>query len=101
MLLVRFKNDGNTTARLTEAELKSYLPSGGCDLRFTGSKQMNIVIPPGHDDQAFFTVDVRPPCKTSGLIKSTVMYTNLASGLEYTQDLSASADLVFRDESAQ
>jgi hypothetical protein len=102
MLLVRFKNDGNTTARLTEAELKSYLPSGGCDLRFTGgSRQMNIVIPPGYADQALFTVDVRPPCKTSGLIKLTVMYTNLASGLEYTQDLSASADLVFGDESAQ
>ena len=95
LLRIHFKNDGNTSARLTGAALKSYLPSGDCDLRFKGNQQMNIVIPPGYEDNALFAVKVRVPCKTSGLINLTVTYTNLASGVEYTQELSASTDLAF------
>jgi len=98
---ISFKNDGNTSARLTEATLKSFSPSGNCDLSFKGSQKMNIVIPPGHEDHALLAVHVKPPCKTSGLIKLTVTYTNLASGVEYTQELSASADLLFGDQPAQ
>jgi hypothetical protein len=98
---VSFKNDGNTSAELTEAAVESYLPSGGCDFSFKGKQKMGIVIPPGYENHALFSVDVRPPCKTSGLIKFTVVYTNLGSGVEYTQELSASADLVFEDEPAQ
>ena len=101
LLDISFKNDGNTSARLTEAALKSYLPSGDCDLRFEDNRKMNIVIPPGHEDQALFAVKARLPCKTSGLIKLTVTYTNLASGVEYTQELSASADLAFGDQPVQ
>ena len=100
LLNVSFKNDGNTPARLTEAAFESYLASGDCDLRFEGNDHMNIVIPPGHADYALFAVKVSPPCKTSGLIKLTVVYTNLASGVEYTQELSASVDLVFGDQPA-
>lgn len=69
LFVVRFKNDGNASARLTEAGLKSYLPSRGCDLSFEGNQKMNIVIPPGHEDQALMAVKVTLPCKTSGLIK--------------------------------
>jgi hypothetical protein len=98
MLRIRFKNDGITTARLTEAALKSYSPSGGCDFSFKGDEEMNIVIPPGQEDQTLFVIMVRPPCKTSGLIKLSVLYTNVASGVEYTQDLSASVDLMFGDQ---
>jgi hypothetical protein len=101
LLSISFKNDGHTSARLTEAALKSYLPSGDCDLRFNGNKGMNIVIPPGHEDHALFDVKVTAPCRTTGLINLTVVYTNLASGVEYTQELSASADLVFGDQPAQ
>jgi hypothetical protein len=63
LLVVSFKNDGNTTARLTEAALKSYLPSGGCDLSFKGAQKMNIVIPAGYENQALFGVDVRSLAK--------------------------------------
>jgi len=99
---ISFKNDGNTSARLTEAvALKSSLPSGDCDLSFKGNEMMNIVIPPGQADHALFAVNVRPPCKTSGVIKLTVVYTNLVSGVEYTQELSASADLLFGDQPGQ
>lgn len=101
LLVVSFRNDGNTSARLTEATLKSYLPSSGCDLGFKSNNQMNIVIPPGYEDHALFLVDVKPPCRTSGLIKLTVVYTNLASGVEYSQELSASVDLVFGDQATQ
>ncbi|HKV36896.1 MAG TPA: hypothetical protein VJP89_21325 [Pyrinomonadaceae bacterium] len=101
LLNIRFRNDGNTTARLTKAALKSYSPSGGCSFSFKGDQQMNIVIPPGHEDDALFAVKVNPPCKTSGLIELTVVYTNLTSGVEYTQELSASADLVFGDQPVQ
>lgn len=101
LLNTSFKNDGNTSARLKEAALKGFLPSGDCDLRFEDKQRMNIVIPPGHEDQALFGVRARLPCKTSGLIKLTVTYTNLASGVEYTQELSASADLAFGDQPAQ
>ena len=101
LLYIGFKNDGNTSARLTEATLKSYVPAGDCDLRFKDHAGMNIVIPPGHEDQALFAVKARVPCKTSGLIKLTVTYTNLASGVEYTQELSASANLVFGDQPTQ
>jgi hypothetical protein len=101
LLVVSFRNDGNTSARLTEAALKSYLPSSGCDLAFKGNNQMNIVIPPGYEDHALFMVDVRPPCRTAGLIKLTVVYTNLASGVEYSQELSASVALLFGDQATQ
>jgi hypothetical protein len=101
LLYISFKNDGNTSARLTEAALKSYLPSGDCDLRFEGKEGMNIVIPPGHEDKTLFKVKVKLPCKTSGLINLTVTYTNLASGVEYTQELSASTDLAFGDQPPQ
>ena len=101
MLEIRFKNDGITTAQLTEAALKSYSSSGGCDFSFNGHEDMNIVIPPGQENQALFAIEVRPPCKTSGLIKLTVVYTNVASGVEYTQDLSASVNLMFGDQPAQ
>jgi hypothetical protein len=97
LVSISFKNDGHTSARLTEAALKSYSPSGDCDLRFKGKREMNIVIPPGHEDHALFDVKMRAPCRTSGLIYLTVVYTNLASGVEYTQELSASAELVFED----
>lgn len=99
LLEISFKNDGITSARLTEAALKS-LP-GGCDLRFKGDQKMNIEIPPGYEDKALFEVKVTPPCKTSGLVKLTVTYTNLASGVEYIQELSASADLAFGDQPAR
>jgi len=103
LLVISFKNDGNTSAQLTEAVLKSYLPSAGCDLssKDKGDQKMNIEIPPGQENHALFAVKVRPPCKTFGLIKLTVTYTNLASGVEYTQELSASADLAFGDQPAQ
>lgn len=101
LLAVSFKNDGNTSAQLTEAALKSYSPSGGCDLKFEGNQKMNIVIPSGHEDHTLFAVKVAPPCKTSGTITLTVEYTNLASGVEYTQELSASADLAFGDQPTQ
>jgi hypothetical protein len=100
-LLISFKNDGNTSARLTEAAIKSYSPSGDCDLRFGHNHEMNIVIPPGYQDQALFDVKTRLPCRTSGLIKLTVTYTNIASGVEYTQELSTSADLAFGDQPVQ
>ena len=99
---ISFKNDGNTPARLTEAAvLKSSLPSESCEVSSKGNQKMNIVIPPGYEDHALFAVNVRPPCKTSGMIKLTVTYTNLDSGVEYTQELSASADLVFGDQPPQ
>jgi hypothetical protein len=100
---ISFRNDGNTSARLTKAAPKISLPSGGCDLSFESDEKvgMNIVIPPGYEDHTLFLVNARPPCKTSGLIKLTVVYTNLASGIEYTQELSTSADLVFGDQPAQ
>jgi hypothetical protein len=97
MLAVSFKNDGNTSAQLTQAAVKSYLP-GGCDFTSMGAEQMGIVIPPGYEGHALLGVHVTPPCKTSGVIKLTVKYTNLASGLEYSQELSAPADLVFGDQ---
>jgi len=100
-LHIGFKNDGNTTARLTEVALKSYVPANGCEVSSKGNQQMNIVIPPGYQDRALFAVDVRPPCKTSGVIKLTVTYTNLDSGVEYTQELSTSVDLVFGDQPPQ
>lgn len=101
LLNVIFQNDGNTPARLTEAAFESYVPSDGCDLRLEGNDQMNIVIPPRYADQVLFAARVSPPCKTSGVIKLTVVYTNLASGVEYTQELSASVDLMFGDQPAQ
>ena len=101
LLKISFRNDGNTTARLTDAALKSYSPSGGCEFTFKGNQQMNIVIPPGYEDDVLFAVKLNPPCKTSGLIKLNVVYTNLDSGVEYTQELSASADLVFGDQPVQ
>lgn len=100
-LVISFKNDGNTSARLTKAAVKSYVPSGDCDLRFEDKEMMNIVIPPGYKDHALFSVKAKLPCKTSGLIELTVTYTNLASGVEYSQELSASADLAFGDQPAQ
>lgn len=100
LLAVDFKNEGNTSARLTEAALKSYVPSGGCPFTVEGNEDMNIVIPPGYEDRVLLAAKVNPPCRTSGLIKLTVVYTNLASGVEYTQELSASADLVFGDQPA-
>lgn len=103
MLRIYFKNGGSTSARLTKATaLKMSSSSGGCDLSFKEDKvKMNIVIPPGHEDDALFPVKVSLPCKTSGSIKFTMVYTNLASGVEYTQELSTSADLVFGDQPAQ
>jgi len=103
LLDISFKNDGNTSAQLTEAALRSDLPSGDCDLRsrFKDNEKMNIVISPGQEDRALFAVKARLPCKMSGLIKLTVTYTNLASGVEYTQELSASADLAFGDQPTQ
>ena len=100
-LVVRFKNDGNTPALLTSAAIKSYSPSDGCDLSFNGAQKTNRVIPPGYEDEALLIVKVKPPCKTLGLIKFTVTYTNLNSGVEYTQELSAAANLVFGDLPAQ
>lgn len=101
LLVIGFENDGNTSARLTEAAIKSYSPAGDCNFRFEDKHQMNIVIPPGYADQALFAVKTSLPCKTSGLIKLTVTYTNLASGVEYTQELSTSADLAFGDQPAR
>lgn len=104
LLNISFKNDGNTSARLTAATVPEFsLSSGGCDWGFKNQEKegMNIVIPPGYEDHALFPVDVKPPCKTSGLIKLTVVYTNLASGVEYTQELSVSADLMFGDQPVQ
>ena len=102
ILDISFKNDGNTSVVLTNATPEISLPSGDCDLSFkSDEEEMNIEIPPGYEHDALFAVHARPPCKTSGLIKLTVVYTNLASGVEYTQELSTSADLVFGDQPAQ
>ena len=101
LLDISFKNNGNTSAHLTEAAVNSYSGSGDCDLRFRGNEGMNIVIPPGREDKVLLAVKATPLCKTSGLITLTAVYTNLASGVEYTQELSASADLAFVDEPAQ
>jgi hypothetical protein len=98
MLVVTFKNEGNTPARLTQGALTSYESSDACNLTFKDKHVMGIVIPPGYANHALFAVKARHPCRTSGLLKLTLVYTNLASGVEYTEELSASADLVFGDE---
>ena len=101
ILVVKFKNNGKTTARLTRATLKSYSPSSGCDLTLKEGTVTNIVIPPGYEAEALFSCKVEMPCKTAGLLKLNVVYTNLASGLEYTQEVPVSVDLVFGDQSSQ
>jgi len=101
LLKISFKNDGYAAAQLTEVAGRSYLRSDGCDLRFNGDEEFNMIIFPDDEYQALFRVDVRAPCKTSGLIKLTVRYTNAYSGVEYTQELSVPVDLVFEDQRAQ
>ena len=103
VLKVHFKNDGNSAARLTQVTPEVSSRSGDCDLSFEGYEpvRMNIGILPGGQDSALVRVKAKVPCKTSASIKLTVVYTNVSSGVEYTEELAASPELVFEDQPGQ
>ncbi len=94
-LNIGLKNEGNTAARLTKVIAQTYLPSGNCDfgLLENGIEYLDHEISPGTEHLVIFIGKVQSPCKMSLVLKITATYTNLSSGVEYTQELPASQAL--------
>ena len=94
-LNIGLRNDGNTSARLTKVVAKTYLPSGDCDfgLLDNESRDLDREISPRTEESVVFLGKVQSPCKMSLVLKITAVYTNLRSGVEYTQELPASPEL--------
>ena len=94
-LNIGLKNDGNTAARITKLVAQTYLPSGDCDfgLLNNGIIYWGREISPRTEQPVVFVGKVQSPCKMALVLKITAVYTNLRSGVEYTQELPASPEL--------
>ena len=57
-----------------------------------GSIDLDDEIPPGKEVPVYFAIKVKSPCKMSLVLKINVVYTNIHSRVEYTQELPPSPE---------
>lgn len=95
LLRVILRNDGKTSARLTKAVAQTYMPSGDCDVRLLNDGNMNLdrEVQPGTEEPFYFAFYIKSPCKMTLVLKINAVYTNLDSGVEYTQELPPAPEL--------
>ena len=95
LFTVSISNDGKTSARVTKVVAQPFVLSGDCDVKLfndQGLMHLHREVPPETAEPFYVALEVKSTCKMSLVLKINVVYTNLASGVEYTQELQASPE---------